>query len=171
MNALELLKRDHDAITALLASANVYVDMKRLFERIKSELEIHAHIEETAFYSLLQNHELLKDLARDARAQHALIKELLSDLEKQEGAEFEKKFPARKPRSSCTSPRKENEIFPQVTSLKGGPDLGRLAEQLAANKKEYQSRRLLSLRFAVNCRHNITAFPLFVRFIRQRPDR
>jgi len=57
MNALELLKRDHDAITALLASANVYVDMKRLFERIKSELEIHAHIEETAFYPILQNHE------------------------------------------------------------------------------------------------------------------
>jgi len=54
MNALELLKRDHDAITALLAGANVYVDMKRLFERIKSELEIHAYIEETAFYPILQ---------------------------------------------------------------------------------------------------------------------
>ena len=52
MNALELLKRDHDSITALLAGANAYADMKRLFERIKSELEIHAHIEETAFYPL-----------------------------------------------------------------------------------------------------------------------
>ena len=82
MNALELLKRDHDAITTLLASANVYVDMKRLFERIKSELEIHAHIEETAFYPILQNHELLKDLTRDARAQHALIKDLLLRLGK-----------------------------------------------------------------------------------------
>ena len=67
MNALELLKRDHDSITALLAGANAYADMRRLFERIKSELEIHAHIEETAFYPLLQNHELLKESARDAR--------------------------------------------------------------------------------------------------------
>ena len=33
MNALELWKRDHDAITALLAGANTYVDMKRLFEK------------------------------------------------------------------------------------------------------------------------------------------
>ena len=139
MNALELLKRDHDAITALLASANVYVDMKRLFERIKSELEIHAHIEETAFYPILQNHELLKDLTRDARAQHALIKELLSDLEKQEGAEFEKNFQALKAEVQLHFTEEENEIFPQVTSLKGGPDLDRLAEQLATNKKEYQS--------------------------------
>lgn len=54
MNALELLKRDHDSITALLAGANAYTDMKWLFERIKSELESHAHIEETAFYPLLQ---------------------------------------------------------------------------------------------------------------------
>ena len=139
MNALELLKRDHDAITALLASANVYVDMKRLFERIKRQLEIHAHIEETTFYPILQNHELLKDLARDARAQHALIKELLSDLEKQEAAEFEKNFQALKAEVQLHFTEEENEIFPQVTSLKGGPDLGRLAEQLAANKKEYQS--------------------------------
>ncbi|MET0689707.1 MAG: hemerythrin domain-containing protein [Candidatus Binatia bacterium] len=112
MNALELLKRDHDSITALLAGADAYTDMKRLFERIKSELEIHAHIEETAFYPLLQNHELLKESARDAKAQHALIKELLSDLAKQEGAEFEKNFQGRsKPRCSCTLPRKKMKYF------------------------------------------------------------
>lgn len=138
MNALELLKRDHDSITALLAGANAYADRKRLFERIKSELEIHAHIEETAFYPLLQNHETLKESARDAKAQHALIKELLSGLEKQEGAEFEKNFQALKAEVQLHFTEEENEIFPQVTSLKGDPDLGRLAEQLATNKKEFQ---------------------------------
>ena len=97
-----------------------------------------AHIEETAFYPLLQNHELLKDSARDAKAQHALIKELLSDLEKQEGAEFEKNFQALKAEVQLHFTEEENEIFPQVTNLKKDPDLDRLAEQLATNKKEYQ---------------------------------
>jgi len=138
MNALELLKRDHDSITTLLAGADAYADMKRLFERIKSELEIHAHIEETVFYPLLQNHDLLKDRARDAKAQHALIKELLSDLEKQAGAEFEKNFQALKAEVQLHFTEEENEIFPQVTSLKGHADLDRLGEQLATNKKEYQ---------------------------------
>jgi hypothetical protein len=58
---------------------------------------------------------------------------------KQEGAEFEKNFQALKAEVQLHFTEEENEIFPQVTSLKGGPDLGRLAEQLAANKKEYQS--------------------------------
>jgi iron-sulfur cluster repair protein YtfE (RIC family) len=138
MNALELLKRDHDSITALLAGADAYTDMKRLFERIKSELEIHGHIEETAFYPLLQNHELLKESARDAKAQHALIKELLSDLAKQEGAEFEKNFQALKAEVQLHFTEEENEIFPQVANLKKDRDLDRLAEQLATNKKEYQ---------------------------------
>ena len=80
---------------------------------------------------------------------HALIKELLSDLEKQEGAEFEKNFQALKAEVQLHFTEEENEIFPQVTNLKKDRDLDRLAEQLATNKKEYrrtapQSRRKLS---------------------------
>ncbi|HVR14709.1 MAG TPA: hemerythrin domain-containing protein, partial [Candidatus Limnocylindrales bacterium] len=109
------------------------------FRKNKKRARNSRHIEETAFYPILQNHELLKDLTRDARAQHALIKELLADLEKQEGAEFEKNFQALKAEVQLHFTEEENEIFPQVTSLKGGPDLAQLAEQLATNKKEYQS--------------------------------
>jgi len=31
MNALELLKKDHDLVKKLFADANTYADMKRLF--------------------------------------------------------------------------------------------------------------------------------------------
>ena len=49
MNALELLKQDHQRISDLFADAKTYTDMKRLFQTIKSELHAHAHMEETIF--------------------------------------------------------------------------------------------------------------------------
>jgi len=82
MNALDLLKQDHDQIRDLFAEAKTYTDMRRLFDSIKNALEVHTHLEETIFYPEYQNHERLKDLVQDAQAQHGLIKELLQDLER-----------------------------------------------------------------------------------------
>ena len=54
MNALELLKKDHDTVKELFEKAegnNNEKQQKRLFEQIKTELETHTHIEETVFLS------------------------------------------------------------------------------------------------------------------------
>ena len=80
MDALELLKEDHQRISDLFADAKTYSDMKRLFDSIKNQLEMHAHMEETVFYPEYQKHEALKSLVQDAKTQHALIQELLQDL-------------------------------------------------------------------------------------------
>lgn len=139
MNALELLKRDHDVITSLLTAPSTYAEKKRAFEQIKNELETHAYLEETFFYPILESQELLKNLVDDARAQHRLMRELLRDLEKQEGAEFEKNFQTLKAEAQLHFTAEENEIFAQISRVKTESDLGRLGERLANDKKARQS--------------------------------
>ena len=138
MNALEILKNDHQKISDLFAEAKTYVDMRRLFDTIKNELEVHAHMEETIFYPEYQKHERLKDLVQDARTQHGLIKELLQDLEQQDGPEFENTFQTLMAEVQLHFTDEENEIFPQVRSAIDGPDLSELGTELETDKLEYQ---------------------------------
>jgi iron-sulfur cluster repair protein YtfE (RIC family) len=138
MNALELLKKDHQRISDLFADAKTYTDMRRLFSTIKNELELHAHIEETLFYPEYEKHERLKFLVQDAQTQHELIKELLRDLESQDGPEFENSFQALMAEVQLHIIAEENEIFPQVRSIIDGPDLSHLGEELEMDKLEYQ---------------------------------
>ena len=138
MNALELLKKDHQRISDLFADARTYTDMRRLFSTIKSELELHAHLEETLFYPEYEKHERLKFLVQDAQTQHGLIKELLRDLESQEGPEFENSFQTLMAEVQLHITEEENEIFPQVRSVIDGPDLSHLGAELEMDKLEYQ---------------------------------
>jgi iron-sulfur cluster repair protein YtfE (RIC family) len=138
MNALELLKKDHRRISDLFAAARTYTDMKKLFDTIKNELELHAHIEERIFYPEYGKHEVLKYLVQDAQAQHGLMKELLRDLEGQEGPEFENTFQTLMAEVQLHITGEENEIFPQVRGIVDGPDLSELGEELETDKLEYQ---------------------------------
>lgn len=138
MNALELLKQDHQRISDLFADAKTFTDMKRLFESIKNELEMHAHVEETIFYPEYREYEAVKDLVEDAKIQHALIKELLHDLENQDGPEFENTFQTLMAEVQLHMTEEETEIFPQIRSLTDGPDLSELGEELETDKMEYQ---------------------------------
>lgn len=138
MNALELLKQDHQRIADLFADAKTFTDMKRLFESIKNQLEMHAHVEETVFYPEYQEHEAVKELVADAKTQHALIKELLRDLETQDGPEFENSFQTLMAEVQLHMTEEETEIFPQIRSLTDGPDLSELGAELETDKMEYQ---------------------------------
>ncbi len=52
MNAIELLKQDHNKVSLLFQKVKGSEDSehRELFEKIKEELEVHTHIEETIFY-------------------------------------------------------------------------------------------------------------------------
>jgi hemerythrin superfamily protein len=138
MNALELLKQDHDKIRDLFTEAKTYSDMRRLFDSIKNALEAHTHMEEVVFYPEYEKQERLKDLVQDAKGQHRLIKELWQDLEQSDGPEFENSFQTLMAEVQLHMTEEENEIFPQVRSLTGGPDLSELGKELEADKMEYQ---------------------------------
>ena len=73
MNALEFLKEDHQKVKGLFQEIRKSSDrskQKELFDRVDTELEIHAHIEETVFYPAIEEHEELKDMIAEALEEH-----------------------------------------------------------------------------------------------------
>jgi hemerythrin superfamily protein len=69
MNALEILKQDHLKVKQLFEEATHASNRnqrKDLFDKSDTELEIHAHIEETVFYPALEQHEELQEMVAEA---------------------------------------------------------------------------------------------------------
>lgn len=84
MNAIDLLKEDHDKVDKLFqkVKATPDGDHKDLFEKISSELEVHMHIEETIFYPRLKEEgdEELKKITLEGIEEHHQAKVFLREL-------------------------------------------------------------------------------------------
>ena len=83
MDALELLKQDHQKVKKLLTAATETEDkkeQKRLFKEIKTELETHARLEETIFYPAVQEHKELASMVFESLEEHRQVKTLLREL-------------------------------------------------------------------------------------------
>lgn len=84
MNAIELLKEDHDKVDKLFqkVKATPDGDHKELFEQIKAELDVHTHIEETIFYPKLKEEgdDELKDIVLEGIEEHRQAKMFLKEL-------------------------------------------------------------------------------------------
>jgi hemerythrin-like domain-containing protein len=84
MNAMDLLKADHEVVEGLFREVEAtdrggHAD---LFVQIKTELEAHAHIEETHFYPAIQEDgsDELVELVSDALKEHEQAKAFLGEL-------------------------------------------------------------------------------------------
>src|ERR1051325_2474083 len=79
MDAFNLLKTDHQKVAQLfdeLESANGKAKLQ-VFAQIKTELELHTHIEETIFYPALEKLEETHHLTLEAYEEHKMVKNLL----------------------------------------------------------------------------------------------
>ena len=85
MNAIELLKEDHERVDKLFqqVKANEDGDNRDVFEQIKAELEVHTHIEETIFYPYLQENgdEELQKFTLEGIEEHRQAKMFLRELD------------------------------------------------------------------------------------------
>src|SRR5215218_2014256 len=82
MDAFELLKADHQKVAQLfeqLEAASGKAKMN-VFNQIRTELELHAQLEEQIFYPALEQPEETHDLALEAYEEHAVVKTLLREL-------------------------------------------------------------------------------------------
>ena len=88
MDALALLKHDHDEIRSLFdeldaSNRRSLRARERIFDAIRDELDIHARVEEEVFYPALRetSSEALRSAALEAVEQHRIVKDLLDELE------------------------------------------------------------------------------------------
>jgi hemerythrin superfamily protein len=139
MDALELLKQDHQHVKELFQQADGTQDSnerKQLFNQIETELEIHAHIEETVFYPALEEREELKDMVAEAREEHQEVKALLEEMEDlpSDNDEFDSKLQELQETVEHHVEEEEGEMFPKVRGLFQQGDLERLCSQLESAK-------------------------------------
>jgi hemerythrin superfamily protein len=139
MNALEVLKQDHQKVKGLFKEATGSPDQskrKELFDKIDTELEIHAHIEETVFYPALETHEELKDLVAKALEEHQEVKIMLEELEElgSESHDFGSKLQELIESVEHHVEEEEGEMFPKVREVFDESQLEQLGQELESAK-------------------------------------
>ena len=87
MGFITLLRRDHETVASLFYQIQRGFDQpdtperQRLFRQLKSELELHAAVEDVHVYRVFQQAEPTRNDAHDALEAHRKIKTLLDELE------------------------------------------------------------------------------------------
>ena len=86
MDALTLLKKDHDKVKRLLGELESTTERgvktrSELFATIKGELTVHGTIEEEIFYPELKAHPKAKDIVLEGFEEHHVVDLLMSELE------------------------------------------------------------------------------------------
>jgi hemerythrin-like domain-containing protein len=86
MDAIKLLKADHDKVKRLLTELESTTERglkirAELFSTIKGELTLHEIVEEEIFYPELKSHPKAKDIVLEAYEEHNVVDRLMKDLE------------------------------------------------------------------------------------------
>jgi hemerythrin superfamily protein len=139
MNALEVLKQDHQKVKGLFQEVKQTTDQtkrKDLFDKIDTELEIHAHIEEIVFYPAIEEHEQLKDMVTEAREEHEEAKTLLDELEElgTESHDFGSKLQELIEAVEHHVEEEEGEMFPKIQEVFDEDELEQLGQDLESAK-------------------------------------
>ena len=145
MNALELLKSDHDKVSELFEEfkANEDGDNTQLFTEIKAELEVHAHIEESIFYPRMQaeGDEELQNIVLEAIEEHRQMKMFLNELSdlSDDSEKFNPKLKVLVEDTEHHVEEEEGEMFPLIEDQFDVQDLEEIGAELEAEKRKFRS--------------------------------
>jgi hemerythrin superfamily protein len=140
MDALELLKQDHQKVKELFKQGQQTEDkrqQKQIFKEIKSELETHARIEETIFYPAMEEHEELKDMVLESLEEHKQMKTVLRELGRLSASSerFKPKFKVLKDNVEHHAvEEEEGKMFPKIRNVIDTAELEQLGQELEAAK-------------------------------------
>jgi hemerythrin superfamily protein len=140
MDALELLKQDHQKVKELFEKGQQTKDkkqQKQIFKEIKSELDTHARIEETIFYPAMEEHEELKEMVLESIEEHKQVKTVLREMARlsPNSERFKPKFKVLKDNvEHHAEEEEEGKMFPEIRKLIDSAELEQLGQELEAAK-------------------------------------
>jgi hemerythrin-like domain-containing protein len=144
MDAFELLKADHKKVAELFDVLETASGKRKLdvFKRIKSELELHTHVEETILYPALEKPEPTHDLTLEAYEEHKVVKTLLAELSAAKSANDQWKAKAKVLRENVEHhvEEEENELFDKASDALSDEEIETLGQRMAAEKARKQGR-------------------------------
>lgn len=140
MNAIELLKADHAVVADLFKKVEATEESAHpaIFEKIKAELEVHTHIEETIFYPKLKadGDKELVDITLEGIEEHHQVKMFLRELTSlsDQSEKFEPKLKVLIEDVEHHVKEEEEEMFPMVKSQFDADTLDELGAAMEAEK-------------------------------------
>lgn len=144
MDALELLKNDHDKARQLFKqfeSVKDEAEHRRLAAVIKTELQTHAHLEEGIFYPALDDtdSEDVGELVDEALDAHHGIETLLDEIERlnREGGDLRSKMMELKKRVEQHASQEEKTMFSRAQELLSADELDEIGRELESERKLY----------------------------------
>lgn len=144
MDAFSLLKEDHRRVEELFKQLESATGKKKLtvFEQIKTELELHTHIEEKIFYPALEEPKQTHDLTLEAYEEHDVVKRLLRELGRAKTAddEWEAKAKVLQENVEHHVEEEENELFKKAAAVLGQEEIEALGEELETEKMRKQGQ-------------------------------
>jgi iron-sulfur cluster repair protein YtfE (RIC family) len=143
MDALELLKEDHQKVKNLFQQAEDAEgdELEKICEQIKTELEMHAHIEETIFYPAMEKYDELKEMVQSSREEHQEIKTLLQEMSSDENELESQLEELMEVVEHHAEDEEEGEMFPKIRELVDAQELDEIGQQLQTAKTQNQSQR------------------------------
>ncbi len=140
MNSLTLLRKDHREVKELLKQSEDAdtAQKQKLFEQIKSELQVHETIEEEIFYPALKEHAKTKELALEAYEEHQVVDQIMSELEQlsPDDEAWDAKFSVMEENLKHHINEEEREMFEQAQKVFSDEELDQLGEQMLQRKEQ-----------------------------------
>ena len=139
MNAISLLKADHDKVKKMLDEGESTTERgvktrTELLTELKAELTIHERIEEEIFYPALKSHPKAKDIVLEGYEEHHVVDEIMGELEATDVTDetWGAKFKVMKENIEHHIEEEEGEMFKQARQVFDADEL----EELGARMQE-----------------------------------
>ena len=143
MDAVQLLKEDHDKVRKILEDLDSTTERgvktrEELFTKVKRELEVHESVEEEIFYPALKEHPKAKDLVLEAYEEHHVVDMVMAEIA---GLPFDDetwgaKCTVMKENVEHHIEEEEGEMFKQARQVFSKEELGDLGARMQARKEE-----------------------------------
>ncbi len=137
MNAITLLKEDHERIKKMLADGEQTTERAEktraeLFERLKDFLEVHERIEEEVLYPALKKQPKSEDIAYEGFEEHHVVDSILEELEATpvDSPEWTAKFKVAKENLEHHIEEEEGEMFKTTRQLFSDDELERMGQRM-----------------------------------------
>ena len=145
MDAITMLKADHDKVKALLEDLDATTERgvktrEELFATIKGELTVHEIIEEEIFYPALKSHPKAVDIVLEGYEEHHVVDVLMGELESLDVSDetWGAKASVMKENVEHHIEEEEGEMFQKARQVFDRQELEDLGERMARRKATAQ---------------------------------
>lgn len=138
MDPFKLLKADHQTVSELFDTIEAARGQAKAaaFKKLKTELDVHAHIEETFLYPALKKAEASRDITLEAYEEHKVVKDLLAELAAGKPSDqWNAKLTVLRENVDHHVDEEEGELFDRAKEVLTDEQLEVLGDKMAAEKK------------------------------------